>query len=279
LWSLSHLAFTEVVGHADLKLASEDSLFELICERISFDSRFFDVLQFVRFEFISTANFGTFFDLICDIFDCVTLSHWELLRSRLLLPVFPSPPPSCPNDHCSQAACVFPYRASPLDGIISHLTSKFRGNVYDRSVVTITANRAASDHSYYAAKNVADLGTDSYFQSPNEANQSISFDFRNLTITPTHYSLRMYSPEPNSYHLKNWVLEGSPDGNSWIELDRCENNNDLNSSYALKTFSVSRSDLVCVICLREIGPNHQNNNHMIFTSFEVFGSVVGLERR
>jgi hypothetical protein len=158
------------------------------------------------------------------------------------------------------------------------LTSKFGGNVHDRKIVTITANHVVADHPNDAAKNVADLGTNSYFHSANEANQSISFDFRNLTITPTHYSLRMNSPGPNHYHLKNWVLEGSPDGNSWIELDRRENNNDLNSSYALKTFSVSRSDPVRVIRLRQIGPNHQNDNYMIFTSFEVFGSVVGLER-
>jgi hypothetical protein len=44
LSSLNHSAFIEVVGHTDLKLASEDSLFELICERISSDSHFFDVL-------------------------------------------------------------------------------------------------------------------------------------------------------------------------------------------------------------------------------------------
>jgi hypothetical protein len=158
------------------------------------------------------------------------------------------------------------------------LTSKFGGNVHDRNVVTITANRAYDDNPHNAAKNVADLGTNSYFCSANEANQSISFDFQNLTITPTHYSLRMHSPDPNYCHLKNWVLEGSPDGDLWIELDRRENNNDLNSSYALKTFSVSRSDPVRVIRLRQIGPNHQNSNHMIFTSFEVFGSIVGLER-
>jgi hypothetical protein len=144
--------------------------------------------------------------------------------------------------------------------------------------MTIIANRAYDGHPYYAAKNVADLGTNSYFQSANEANQSISFDFRNLIIPPTHYSLRMNSPGPDSYHLKNWVLKDSPNDDWWIELDHRENNNDLNSSCALKTFSVSRSDSVRVISLCQIGPNHRSDNYMIFTSFEVFGSVAGFER-
>jgi hypothetical protein len=205
LSSLSHSALMEVVRHADLKVSGEDSLFEFIYERLSSDSRFFDVLQFVRFEFISAANFGKFFDLVCSLFDGFTISHWESLRSRLLLPVCPPPPPpsSRPNVRSSQPSRAFPYRSSPLDGIISHLTSKFGGNVHDRNVVTITANRAYDDHPYYAAKNVADLGTNSHFHSPNEANQSISFDFRNLTIAPTHYSLRVNNSDRNSYHLKN----------------------------------------------------------------------------
>jgi hypothetical protein len=157
------------------------------------------------------------------------------------------------------------------------LTSKFGGNVHDRGVVTITANRVYSDNPNYATKNAADLGTDSYFNSANEPNQSISFDFRNLTIIPTHYSLRTHSSGPNDSHLKSWVLEGSTDGNLWIEIDRRENNSDLNSSCALKTFSIARSDPVRVIRLRQIGPNHCNNNQLVCSSFEVFGSMVDLE--
>jgi hypothetical protein len=98
LSSLSFLAFAEVAQHSDLKLASDDSLFELICERIPSDSRFFDVLQFVRFEFLSVANFSKFVDFVCKSFHCFTISHWASLRSRLLLPA--SPP--LPKDRCSK---------------------------------------------------------------------------------------------------------------------------------------------------------------------------------
>jgi hypothetical protein len=47
LSSLSFSAFAEVAQHSDLKLMSEDSLFDFVCERIPSDSRFFDILQFV----------------------------------------------------------------------------------------------------------------------------------------------------------------------------------------------------------------------------------------
>jgi hypothetical protein len=157
------------------------------------------------------------------------------------------------------------------------LTSKFDGNVHDRSVVTITANRVINDNSGCATKNVADLGTDSIVHSANEPPHSISFDFRSLTIAPTHYSVRMYTPSPNSFQLKNWVLEGSTDSCAWIEIDHRENNSDLNSSCPLKMFSIARSDPVSLIPLRQIDPNHRNDNFLIFTSFEVFGSMVGIK--
>jgi hypothetical protein len=157
------------------------------------------------------------------------------------------------------------------------LTSKFSGNSHDRSVVTITANRVINDNPGCAAKNVTDLGTDSIFYCANQSNQLISFDFRSLTITPTHSSLRMHTPGPNNYHVKNWVLEGSTDSQEWIEIDRRENDSDLNNSCSLKTFSIARSDPVRLIHLRQIGPNHQSDKYLIFNLFEVFGSVIGLE--
>jgi hypothetical protein len=157
------------------------------------------------------------------------------------------------------------------------LTSKFGGNVHDRGVVHITANRSYSDDPSYAAKNVADLGTDSYFQSAYEANQSICFDFKKMTITPTHYSIRTNSYGPNGYHLKSWVLEGSKEGNLWIEIDRQNDCGDLNSQFAVATFSVCCSESVRLLRLRQTGPNHCRQNYLYFTAFEIFGSVAGIE--
>jgi hypothetical protein len=183
-----------------------------------------------------------------------------------------SPSPSGPTVE------TFPFRpSSPLNGIISHLTAKFGGNVHDRGVVHITANRVRSDDPSYAAKNVVDLGTDSYFSSANDANQSICFDFKKMTITPTHYSIRMNSNSPNYHHLKSWVLEGSKEGNSWIEIDRQNDYGDLNSQFGVTIFSVGRSESVGLLRLRQAGQNHQGNNFLYFTAFEIFGSVVGTE--
>jgi hypothetical protein len=55
---------------------------------------------------------------------------------------------------------------SPLNGIIHRLTMECGGNVHDRGVITITANRPVNDSPNWAAKNIADLEADSSFLAP-----------------------------------------------------------------------------------------------------------------
>jgi hypothetical protein len=282
LSSLSFTAVAAVIRDASLRLSSEDSLLEMICGQMlsASDSRFFGLLKFLQFEFLSGGCFAKFFDLVCDRFDELNVSHWESLCGRLLLSVSPAganlrsavpPPPPIPTVE------TFPFHpSSPLDGIISHLTAKFGGNVQDRGVVHITANRACDDSPSYAVKNVTDLGTDSHLSSANDASQSICFDFKKMAIAPTHSSIWTHSEGANGHHMKSWVLEGSKEGDSWIEFDHQNGRGDLNRRFAVATFSVGRSESVGLLRLRQTGPNHNKSNYLQFAEFEIFGSAVGI---
>jgi hypothetical protein len=94
-----------------------------------------------------------------------------------------------------------------------------------------------------------------------------------MNIKPTHYTLR--SPRDDNYnHLRFWTLEGSRDGSEWIELDRRENNTELNSQGAIATFPVSRSDEVHMIRLRQLGKNSNDNDYLQVSAIEIFGVLV-----
>jgi hypothetical protein len=161
-------------------------------------------------------------------------------------------------------------RQIALSGIISHLIAKCGGNVHDRGVVEITAS-SVFDTNY--SRDAADLGTDPWFWSKNEPGQWICLDFKTLRIEPTHYTIRsgFYS------HLMSWAVEGSDDGTSWTEIDRRENNSDLNGERALKTFAISRTGSFRKIQLRQTGPNHRSYSSLELSAFEVFGAVAGLQ--
>jgi hypothetical protein len=253
-----------------LKIKSEDSLYDIVSKQISSDFRYFELIEFVRFEFLSLDCFRLYFETVSNSFEHSTLSHWLSLQSRLLFPVTPL---SSNDRQCISGLLFEP--SSPLSGIIAHLTSRHGRNVHDVGVMSITANRPVDDHPACGPKNAVDLGTNSYFHSVNEPNQSICFDFKALQIRATHYTVCMLESRSASCHLKNWVIEGSNEGISWTEIDRRENNTDLNISYAIKTFVVKEIDRFSMICLRQIGLNHEKSNYQMMTTFEVFGWLLG----
>jgi hypothetical protein len=94
-----------------------------------------------------------------------------------------------------------------------------------------------------------------------------------MNIKPTHYTLRSRR-DANAHHLRFWTLEGSLDGSKWIELDRRENNTELNGQGAIATFRVSRSDSVHMIRLRQLGKNSDNCDYLIVSAIEVFGVLI-----
>jgi hypothetical protein len=77
-----------------------------------------------------------------------------------------------------------------------------------------------------------------------------TWDFKALRIAPTHYTIRTFNDGPSCGHLKSWAIEGSDDGASWTEINRRENNHDLNDRWAVKTFAAARSGSFHIIRLR-----------------------------
>ena len=86
---------------------------------------------------------------------------------------------------------------------------------------------------------------------------------------------------PGGPHLKSWVIEVSNDGSSWTEIDRRENNNDLNDEYATANFKISKvpSESFRFFRLRQTGMNHYGlidgcDFYVVtLSSLEIFGTL------
>jgi hypothetical protein len=169
-----------------------------------------------------------------------------------------------------------PAASSLLDGIISYLTTRHCGNLHDRGILKVFANRVYSGDATYAAKNVVDLKTDSYFHSVNDLNQSIGYDFKEMMrIIPTHYSVRSYHDGPNDHHLRSWVVEVSKDCEGWEVVDERTDCQDLNDKFAVQCFAIQRPPQTenRYIRLRQTGVNWVNQHYVIICGFEVFGQL------
>jgi hypothetical protein len=74
--------------------------------------------------------------------------------------------------------------------------------------------------------------------------------------------------------MKSWLVEISMDGSNWTEVDRREDNSDLNRPYGNATFPTSFEKECRFVRLVSIGCNNDRNDRMVISAFEVFGSLT-----
>jgi hypothetical protein len=159
----------------------------------------------------------------------------------------------------------FPLKeANSVEGIISYLTKKHAGDVHEKGIVTITSKSVSGSRS--ARKNVADLTSYSSFRSNDEPGQWICWDFHEMRVRPTHYTIR------TKWGLKSWVVEGSLDGENWTEIDRKTNNQDF-KSWNTVSFTVSKPVESRFIRLTQTGKDHNNCDGLCLFAVEFFGTL------
>jgi hypothetical protein len=179
----------------------------------------------------------------------------------------PLPPVSHPK---ALNEVVFPLtEPRSKKGIISYLTRKHGGNVHDKGIVTITSKSVYPD---CPVRNVADLtNDDTLFRSQDEPGQWICWDFHELRVWPTHYTIR-------SGTLKSWVIESSLDFMNWTEIDRKTDNTDLKAglfdSSRIASFAISNSAECRFIRLTQTGRSHTNYTILTIRTFEIFGTLL-----
>jgi uncharacterized coiled-coil protein SlyX len=178
----------------------------------------------------------------------------EELKSGSRAPIA-TPTPVPPDSHSkSPKAAEFPLKQGRLlDGIISHLTWKHGGNVHDKGIVRISSMSVWSGA--WAVRNAADLTSGSSFSSRNQPGQWICWDFREMRVRPTHYTII-------SQFLKSWVVESSLDGEAWTEIDRKTNNEDF-TNWRTASFAASNSAECRFIRLAQTGKNYGGNDYFV----------------
>jgi hypothetical protein len=280
----------QIIGSGFLRLESEDSLYDFIKKGIRTNWEIFGLLEFVRLEYCSTDVVNNFFNLLSGPFCEINASMWANLRARLVLSkrILRFPPSmkkgNVRHEDGNETKIDVP------DGIIAHLTRECGGNVHDRHVVEVTsgsfeqeiygANRysgALNDDLTLARKNAVDLEAGSSFSSayrvadiPHTMNNWVCCDFKERRFLPTHYAIRTNYYPRRGRHLKSWLVETSADGEKWREVAREEVNGDRFTG----TFAVAGGGECRFIRLVNIGRNHNRNDYLCISAWEIFGRLI-----
>jgi hypothetical protein len=170
----------------------------------------------------------------------------------------------------------FPIKqAKSLDGIISYLTKKHRGNVHQRGIVTITAKPFESDdwgRSSEGAWKLADLTSSLFYSSKDEVGQWTCWDFHERRVRLSHYTIK-------GWHIKSWIVEGSRDGVNWTEIDRQTNVDDFKPAFleaqreATISFAISVVDECRFIRLTQTD-TRMSCTHWCVVAVEFFGALL-----
>jgi hypothetical protein len=216
--------------------------------------------------------------LLNEKFDGAISHSWSEVRTRLSLceqqlkPI--SPAPVLPES-IKEVQCPLKEDKS-LDGIISYLTRKHGGNVHDKGIVAITSKSVRVNTSPFSAgpvrvdyslRKIADLTTKALFVSGLAPDQWVCWDFRDMRLRPTHYTI-------GSCHLKSWVVESSLDFVNWTEIDRKTDNKDLKEKSSIASFAVSNSAEGRYLRLTQTGRTHNGATMLIMCAFEIFGTLI-----
>lgn len=127
-----------------------------------------------------------------------------------------------------------------FNGILRYLTKNTEeGNIHDKGIITISSNSISDNDDKYHPKNLVDFDEDNFYESKNEKDAKVCFDFNDMTVQLSGYSILSYANNKNSYgHLKNWTIEVSNDGKNWIEIDEHIKDDSVNGNRIAKYFQV-----------------------------------------
>ena len=157
-------------------------------------------------------------------------------------------------------------------GIIDYLEEKYGKNIHSQGIITISAS--SSFHN--TPDKVIDYNWNDCWHSNSNPGNWLEVNFQHFQVKIKGYSLMTQGGSKNMVHLKNWILEGSNNRRTWIELDKQENNDDLNGSLKQHYYPVfkEKEKEFQYLRIRSIGFNHFNDHRLLIKNIEFFGTLI-----
>jgi hypothetical protein len=215
---LPFAAALSILSSSTLMLNTEDSLYELLSSRFEGDFRFYELLDFVHFEHLTTSAVSAFVNRRSDVFEHLNAGIWDQICRRLSLQVHPGA--RNPRARFAPPEAFPMTEGRDLRGIICGLTSRFGGNVRDSGIVTVTASSAQGVSVSVSVSAVVDLARENSFSTAREASPWIMLDFGDRVVKPSGYTLIVPTDRGHSIQFGAVELLISMDGREWTRIDR-----------------------------------------------------------
>lgn len=266
-----------IISNDNLKLESEDSLFNFIKQLFEESSNFESIQLYEQIEFtqLSKNKFKEFINILNP--SEITNNLWRKISDCFYVN----------KTHSFGKLSRYRYKTkqilfegNPFEGIINYLDKTYGGNVADNKTVVVTES-SVDDPNTEQSRNAVDLSnTKTYFGSKSRENSWLQYDFGERRVNPTHYSIRTRHYW-DGWYLRNWVIEGSNTGNDndWEILDSRQNDESLNKPVDTHTYNISnelchKDKCYKYLRIRVTGKNSNEAYHLILSALEYFGELI-----
>ena len=259
----------KVISKENIKLKNEDQLLKFI-NGLYQESREYSILyDHVLFNHVSNETIGEFIDLFHR--DDMGEETWRRLSNRLRQTVTNRQEEEAGRYALKQ---FLPNGDQNFDGILKFLLTESNGNISEK--VDITASSTNDGSCIY----VTQYDNNNYYQSSNEQNAWICFDFKDKKIIPTNYQMKSVNGGPsNHHHPRSWIVEGSNDNNQWETLATENNCSYLNGQCLSHIFPITNpnSKSFRYIRLKQTGKTWYSGGtyyYLTINCFEFYGKLI-----
>ena len=273
-----------IISNQNFKIKDEDSFLDFINTMFSTENdknnenlTKIDFLEKIEFSGLSESKFQEFLKNF--EFNEMTTEIWQKL-CRCFISNFSSTKDDPKDDRYLREFICYKYdnkEENSLNGIIRHLTFEFGGNVDTKGIVKISSSSIYYDH---YPKTVADFDdVQHFYESNDQPNSWIKFDFSQRKVRPTHYSIRTRNAGKGSRHLKNWVIEASNSNSEsdWNIIDFRNDISSLDGKSITQTFEIqnklSKNESFRYLRIRQTGVNTSNDHFLTLSALEFFGYI------
>lgn len=273
----------EILNEENLRLKDEDSLLNFILTLYENNSSYSVLFEYIYFNNVSEKSFESFISLFK--IECINSKIWDSICRRILAPKKESTNNNSRYHIEKYIHKAFKFqKGKEFNGILRYLTEETGGNIHDNGTIEITSNSIADDNICFHPKHLVDYKCFTFYESKNDENAFVCFDFKNNQIKLSNYSIKSHKDGFNRGNLRNWVVEISNDGKNWKEIDHHENDPTLNRSNFIANFTIKNEPDFCrFIRIRQTGcswhgyPNF-NNYYIYFYFIEFFGDIRCIEK-
>lgn len=267
LFDLEYDDLSLILSNDLIQPQSEDSLFDFICSLFDHDKSYFSLFENIEFVYLSNEKIHQFVNVFNESQIKMNNKVWKAISKRLLV----SKKEAVSRNYHRKAIKINYNEKEPLNGVFHFLTNKNKKEIAKNQIINVIP----SSCSVRDPKAIIDSNQPEVFQTENRANQWIAFEFNDMKMKVTSYTLQSYyNGKPNFANPKNWILEGSDNGREWVEMDRHEDCPDLNNKNVIQNYKI-KGDFkeFKYIRVKQIGKNWANMDQLTLSKVELFGEL------